>query len=269
MGSMADIIGHLYDEFVRALPNFLKALGLLIVGWILAKVLASLVKRLLTAIKIDSFAKKLNEIDLIGSSNFTFRPSVFLSKTLYYFILFAFLIGATDVLNIKAVTDLMTNILNYIPILFSALIVFIIGLLIADALKKIILTTCKSLGIPAANLISNIFFYFLFINILMVTLSQAMIDTDFIQDNLSIILAGIVLAFAIGYGLASKDIVANFIASFYNKSKVKIGDHIIIEEMEGIVLEMDNTSLTLKSDQGRVIVPLSKLSANSLIIKEE
>ena len=265
---MKDILKHLFDEFVLALPNFLSAIGLLIAGWILARIIAGLLRKLLVAIKVDKFAERLNDIDLIGKSNFKFVPSVFLSKIVYYFILFAFLIGATDVLNIKAVTDLMTNILNYIPILFSAMFVFIIGLFIADALKKIVLTTCKSLGIPAAGLISNIFFYFLFVNILMVTLSQAMIDTDFIQDNLSIILAGIVLAFAIGYGLASKDIVANFIASFYNKNKVKLGDNIVIDGIEGVIINLDNTSLTLKAKDGRIIVPLSKLSSSSLLIKD-
>ena len=62
---------------------------------------------------------------------------------------------------------------------------------------------------PSASLISNFVFFF-FINILIVALSQASINTSFIEQNISIIIAGGVLAFSIGYGLASKDIVSSF-----------------------------------------------------------
>ena len=183
---MPKYLEQFLEQLVAALPNFLKAIGLLILGWILAKILSGVFKRLLKAIKVDLLAERLNQIDLIGRSNFNIVPSVVISKFVYYFILFAFLIAATEALQIQAVTELMTNLLNYIPILLSALVVFIIGLFIADSLKKLVHTTCVSLGIPAANLIANVFFYFIFINVLMVTLTQAKINTEFIQDNLSI-----------------------------------------------------------------------------------
>ena len=265
---MPKYLEQFLEQLVLALPNFLKAIGLLILGWLIAKLAASLIKRLLKTLKVDNLAKRLNDIDLIGKSNFDIVPSVVLSKFIYYFVLFAFLIAATEALQIDSVTAMMTNLLNYIPVLLSALFVFIIGLFIADSLKKLVFTACSSLGIPASGLISNVFFYFLFINVLMVTLTQARINTEFIQDNLSIILGGIVLAFAIGYGLASKDVVANFIASFYNKGKISLGDEIIIDNIEGRVIGLDNTSITLQAEKGKVIIPLSKISTSSLLIKE-
>ena len=258
----------LLNQFVLALPNFLKALGLLIAGWILAKVLSGLFRKLLRAVKIDKLAERLNDIDLIGNSNIKLVPSVLLSKILYYLIVFVFVIASAEALQIDAITEMMTNALNYVPVLLSALLVFILGLFVADSLKKLIFTTCNSLGIPAAGLISNLFFYFVFINVLIVTLTQARINTEFIQDNLSIILGGIVFAFAIGYGLATKDIASNFIASFYNKGKINLGDTVVIDGVEGVVVEIDTTSLTLVSaENDRIIIPLSKLNNTSLIIR--
>ncbi len=267
--TITQLLQSLLDQFALFLPNFLKAIGLLIVGWILAKVLSGLLRKLLKKIKVDQLAERLNDIDLIGNSNFKLVPSVLLSKILYYLILFVFLIASTDALNINAITQMMTNALNYVPVLLSASFVFIIGLFLADSLKKLIYTACNSLGIPAAGLISNLFFYFIFINVLIVTLTQAKINTEFIQDNLSIILGGIVFAFAIGYGLATKDIAANFVASFYNKGKINLGDTIAIDGIEGIVVEIDTTSMTLVSNNNdKVIIPLSKLNNTSLVIKD-
>ncbi len=266
---MPKIINELLQQLQAALPNFLKALGLIILGYILARLIATLFKRLLRSIKVDNLAQKLNSIDLIGGSKINLVPSVILSKILYYFILFAFLIAATELLNIQAVSELMTSLLNYIPILLSALLVFIIGLFVADSLKKIVYTTCNSLGIPAAGLIANILFYFVLVNVLMITLSQAKINTEFIQDNLSIILAGIVLAFAIGYGFASKDLMANLLSAFYNKEKLHIGQTIGIGELKGKVVEIGKTTLTLQAEDKRIIIPLSKLTSEALMVFEE
>ena len=132
---------------------------------------------------------------------------------------------------------------------------------VTDMLKKLVHTACASLNIPAAGLIANFVFYFVFINVAMITLSQAGIDTNFIQDNLSIILAGIVGAFAVGYGYASRPLIGNLLAAYYNKNKVKVGDTIAIDGVKGKVIELDNSTMTLEADDRKIVVPLNKLSS--------
>lgn len=100
----------------------------------------------------------------------------------------------------------------------------------------------------------------------MSALGQAKINTEFIQSNLTVIIGGGVLAFSFGYGFASRDMMANFIASFYSKSKVKIGDRIRIEEVEGEVVGIDNTSITVKGNDRQIIIPLSKLTSENVEI---
>ncbi|HMR42829.1 MAG TPA: mechanosensitive ion channel, partial [Saprospiraceae bacterium] len=99
-------------------------------------------------------------------------------------------------------------------------------------------------------------------------LAQAGLDTRFIMSNLTVLLGGGVLAFALGYGFASKNIVANFLASFYSKNKVKIGDIVMIDGIKGMVIFMDNSSLTLQSEGKKVVLPLSKLTSEKVEIFE-
>lgn len=260
------LLQDLLTSFVAVIPNLVGALAILIIGYIIAKVVARLIRRLLVSIGADHLADRLNEIDLVHRSKVKFVPSVVLAKVVYYFLLLVFIIAATDVLNMKVISELMGNILNYVPVVISALAVLLIGLLVSDFLKGIVKTSCDSLGIPAAGLIANIVFYFLLLNVLMIALSQAQIDTGFIQDNLSIILAGIMLAFAIGYGFASRSIVANFLASFYNRGKIKLGDEVEIAGAKGKVISLDNATMTLEAGQQHIIVPLSKLADEHITI---
>ncbi len=262
-----ELLKDLLAGFIAVIPNLFGALALFIIGLIVAKVVSKGLKKLLSSLGADKLAERLNEIEIVYNSNIRFVPSVLFSKIAYYFLLFIFAVAAADVLKMPAISSLMGDLLNYVPILISALAVFIVGLLLSDFLKNIVKTACDSLGIPSAGLISNVVFYFLFLNVVMIALSQARIDTEFIQSNLSILFGGVVLAFAIGYGFASRNIIANFLASFYNKGKVQIGDTISINGLKGDVIDIDSSTLTLQLADGRqVLIPLSKLASENIEI---
>jgi small-conductance mechanosensitive channel len=267
MTPIKDIFYDVLGQFAAVLPNLAGALAVLLIGWLISRGLRKLVKTLLSRTGIDQLAERLNQIEIMEKARIRIVPSVLLSKILYYILMLVVALAATDILGIQAVSDLMVDIINYIPNLLTAAIVLFIGLLFADFIKGIVLSTAKSLGIPSANLIANFLFYFLLIAVAMSALGQAQIDTDFLATNLTIIIAGGVAAFAIGYGLASRDVMANFIASFYSSKKVTPGDVIKVGEVTGTVKAMDNTSITLEGEEKQtIILPLSKLTTEKVEI---
>lgn len=252
-------LGQLLSGFIDVVPKIFGALAIIIVGLIIAKLIAKLIKNLLDKIGIDKLAEKLQEIDIISKANLKISFSNIISKIVYYFLLLVFITAGTDVLGMDAISTLFSDLLQFIPKLLVALIILVIGIIFSEALRKIILTTCKSLGIPSASLISSFVFYFMIVNILIVALTQASIDTDFLSSNISIIIGGIVAAFSIGYGFASKDIVANFLASYYSKDKFTIGDRISIDGFSGEIVDIDRSSVTLSMDGKKLIVPMQKM----------
>ena len=160
----------------------------------------------------------------------------------------------------------MSNLINYLPNLLSAIVFFIIGLLVADFVRGIVLTTCQSLSIPSAKVISSVVFYFLFLTVTMSALDQAKISTDLINSSFMIIIAGVVASFALGYGLASKDMMSNFLASFYVKNKFEAGDRITIDGIQGQIETMDNKSFVLKTSDSKIVFPLNKLAQDKVEI---
>jgi len=260
------LLEELYNKSIEAFPNIIFALLIAIIGWILAKIIARIVRKVLEALQIDRLADKLNDIDIVSKANFTIVPSQVLSKLVYYLILLVSFIAATDFLGIEAVSNLMSDLINYLPSLLSAVVFFLIGLFIADFLRGIVLTTCQSLSIPSAKVISSVVFYFLFLTVTMSALDQAKISTDFINSSFMIIIAGVVASFALGYGLASKDMMSNFLASFYVKNKFEAGDRITIDGIQGQIESMDNKSFVLKTTNSKIVFPLNKLAQDKVEI---
>ena len=246
------------------------ALLFFVIGRWFAKLVSKGTKKLMRKLGVDNLATKLRSIDLIGKSKMEIIPSEIFAKIIYYIILFIVIWIAADIVEIEALTVMLERLFEYLPTLFSALIVFVAGLFLADFLKKIISTTAKSLNLQVGPIIANFVFYFLLINVAMISLAQAGIETDAIKDNISIILAGIVGAFAIGYGFASRSLLSSMLSAYYNKKKVAKGDIISIDDVSGTVEEVDNMSITIiGKDNTKTIVPMNKLLTESYKVQKQ
>lgn len=263
---MTGALTALLSNFIAFVPNLLFALLVLIVGYLVARMVAKVIRKGLEKAKVDVLGEKLNAIEMVEKSNLNIKLSQVFSKIIYYILLLFVWVAATDALKMEAISDLVKDIFNFVPNLLVAFVILILGLLFADAVRKIVNTTCESLGIPSAKLIASLVFYFIFINIVVTALSQAQINVDFLSQNISLIIGGAVLAFAIGYGLASKDILANYLASFYSKGLFKIGDAVKINEIEGEIIAIDRSNITVRSNDKNFVIPFHTAITNIIEI---
>jgi len=262
---LEDIFNDILKDFISGIPKILTAIIIIIVGIILAKIVSKAIKKVLETIGIDKLGEKLNEIEMVNKADVKILFSAILAKLVYYIILLIFLMAATSQLEMDAVTNLVQGLVEFMPRLIVAGIILTIGFIFAEMLKTIVHTALTSFGIPSAKLISSFFFYFILINIVVSAFTQAGINTDFLAQNISILIGGIVLAFSIGYGLASKSTMANFIGSNYMKGKINIGDRIKVGDEIGKVISMDKSALTIEKESGgRIFLPLSTLTTEAV-----
>jgi Conserved TM helix/Mechanosensitive ion channel len=260
------VLNEMIMKFSAIVPKLFAALMVLLIGRWIAKTVRNILQNLLTRLKIDTLADGLNEIDLVQNSGMRVKPSSAVSQIVYFLLMLIFTLAATDALGVPAITQLISDLMNYMPSLLSAGIVLLIGLLVSDMLKGIVVTACQSLGIPSAKTIGSVVFYFLFITIAISALAQAKIQTEFIAANMTVIIGAFSLAFAFGYGFASRDLVANYLAGFYNKNKVRIGDDVQIIGERGKVVMIDSSSMILQTHDRAIVVPLSKLTTEKVEI---
>jgi Conserved TM helix/Mechanosensitive ion channel len=263
------LLKTLLESFISGVPRFFIAIAVFFIGWLIAKAILKLVSTLLKKSGIDKFGETLNEIEVVHKAGIKILPSNLIANMVYYVLMLLFAVAATDILNMPAISKLISDIIQYVPSLISAIGFLIIGTLLADAIKGGVKTIATSLNVPSANMIANFVFYFLFITVVVSALNQAKINTDFLMNNLTVLLGGGVLAFALGYGFASKEMLASFLASFYVKDKFQIGDVISINGVTGEIIDMDNTSLILQAKDKKIVIPLSKLTTENVALLED
>ncbi len=251
---------------LSAIPKVITAIILILVGSIVARIVKTFLSKVLANLAIDAFGNKINDIDILAKNNVQIKLSALIGKIVHFMIMLIFVMAAVGSLDMPVLATLIQDFIKFVPNLIAAFIILVAGLLLADTLKNLVTSTCKSLGMPSASIIGSFVFYFVMINILIVSLSQAHIDTDFFAQNISIIIAGGVLAFSIGYGFASKDLVASFLASYYTKDRINIGDKITINHVTGVVVSLDKSSVVVDTGDRNVIIPLNKILKENIEI---
>lgn len=268
MESIFEALQNQALQLLNVIPALIKGIAILIVGILLAKLVRRLIRRLLGTVGVDRLADRLMSIDMFERSNLSLVPSTIIATTTYYFILIIFSMAAVEAMGLKIISDLLKDLIDYIPSGVSAFVVLVVGILIADAVKKLIAATCRSLGITSGSLIANVVFYFIMLNIVLIALRQAKLQTEFMEDNVSIILAGIAGAFAIGYGLASKEVMTSLLAGFYSRDKFHIGDEVTVGGKRGEVVTINNNNIILRSssEESEYVIPYSKVLSEGVEI---
>jgi hypothetical protein len=261
---LIDTLSKMVGQLTSFVPKLILAVVVFFVGQMLAKFIRLLFTKLLKKTSIDKLGEKVNEIDFIKKFKIEMILSNLLPSILYYFMLMLFLSASAETLGVKVIIDLVTSIMNNIFPTIAAVIMLLVGILIADILQKVVVSACKSLNINSGKILGTIMFFFIFIIALIAALGQAGINTKLLETSFGIIVAGIIFAFSFGYGLASKDVLSNVISSFYSKNKFVIGQTIEIDGVKGEVLLIDNVSITVQTTDSKTVIPLSILQTKQV-----
>lgn len=270
MENFTSIFTDIFRDFggtaASGLVRFLGALVVLVIGAIVSKIVKRVVTKVLQSLNVDKLGDKLKEIDMFASVDM--QISDVLGKLVYWVVFFIFVIVATNILNIQALSDAIVDIITIqLPRFLSAAVVFFAGVFIANIIKNFVTNAALAMNIPIGKILGTIVFYFLVVMFIIVALNQAGIDTAILNENMQIILGAILLAAALGYGLSSRDLMSNMLGSYYIKDKFHSGQKIKFSNYEGTIISKTNTSITIQKDNGnKVVIPLSKLAREEVEI---
>ncbi|MBO0592471.1 mechanosensitive ion channel [Cellulophaga sp. E16_2] len=254
-------------NIMNTIPNILGAIIILLIGWLITKIVVIVLKKVLKLTKIDRLTEIINEKNIFGKAEIKFNTSAVILGFVKWILFLVFLIIASDIMNWKIVSVEIGNLLRYLPKLFSAIALFMIGLYIANFVRKAVKGVFDSFDLTGAKAISGLVFYIIAIIITITALNQAGIDTQIITNNLTIILGAFLASIAIAFGLGSKDVVGDLLRAFYTRKNFEVGQKIQFKNISGTIESIDNITMSVKTAKGKVIVPIKDVVENEVEIQ--
>lgn len=254
-----DSISTMWPEISGIILKVLGALVVLVVGWLITKLIIRLLKKGLKLAKANKLDDKLNQIEIVEGKQLNFDTIKIVSTFVKWVLYIILLIILSDLMNLHIISEQISAFLGYLPKLFVALVIFTLGLLFANFVKKGLQSFFESMDLSGAKIISQIVFFLLLIFISITALNQAGVNTDIITQNLTMILGAFLIAFCIAFGLGARDVVTDLLRTFYTRKTFEIGQKIEFQDKVYEVDSISNISVVLKNDNEKLIVPIKDI----------
>jgi small-conductance mechanosensitive channel len=255
------------EKFMETIPSLLIAIIVMLIAWLLARLISGGFERVLKTVKFDQLSEKIKITSFLQQAGIQMTPSAIIGRFIYWVFVLLIIASAAETLNWSAVSYQIQQFLNYLPNLMTAILVFIVGSYLTSLVRDFVRSSATSLGISTGKILSTVIYYVLFIMVVLTAMEQAKIDTKILSANLLIIIGAIMLSGAISYGIASKDVLSNILAGFFNKRTFQKGMVIEIDGIRGTIVETNNVAVTLQtSDTERVVIPAHQLLTSKVKI---
>ena len=191
-------IRNMWIGVIGFIPNLLIALVIILLGWLIGVLLGRVVEQIIKAIKIDEALRRAGVEEFLNRGGLNLNSGAFLGGLVRWFVIIAFLIASFEVLGLYQVTGFLRDILNYLPQVIVAVLILIAAGIVADAMKKIVLSSAKTAELSAAPFLATVTKWVIWVFAILVALSQLGIAAGFIQT----VFTGLVVALSLGLGLA-------------------------------------------------------------------
>jgi len=186
------------DRLFQFLAAFIVAVVLVILGYLIAKILEFLARWCVEKLKINEVLKSLGFEKWLEKANVELKAENFVGSLTFYVVWILFWMPAFDILGLRNVNDFIYRAINYIPTALVGGLIFVIALFLAEFLKRLSFVWFKGLDLNGAKLASEVVFYAVSVFGLVAALNHLGVA----RDILNIVVGGVILAFALGLGLA-------------------------------------------------------------------
>jgi hypothetical protein len=193
------------------LPDFIGALIVFFIGWAIAIGLQKLVYQILRAIKIDQFLEKMGLGRAFEEAGLKLNVASWLGILVKWFLIFVFLLAATDILGLDEVSMFLRSVVNYIPNIVVAAVILVAAAWVAGILQRLIVVSISASKIKTAAFVGTIVKWAVYIFGLFAALMQLGIAPALLQTIVTGFIAMLAIAGGLAFGLGGKDQAAKII----------------------------------------------------------
>jgi small-conductance mechanosensitive channel len=258
------------DEAGNQLGGFIPRLGgavlLLVVGIVIAHLLARLLRRGLRMAGLDSTAERLGVADVLERAG--------LGRSLAHVIAVAVRISLTVVVVFAALSLLGLQFLSrslnegvlFLPKVLAALALLLIGVVLAGFVRERVDRTATQwdLPVPLGPVLQGVV-----LGIFVITAAaQLTISIALLMVLVAILLAAVAAPFALAFGLGGRDVARSLSAGRYVRSAFSEGQMIRVDDVRGSIERIEPSATVLRTETETIRVPNHVLIERTVVIEE-
>jgi Mechanosensitive ion channel, conserved TM helix len=207
---------HSAGEF---LPRLALAVAVLIAGWLFAKAVRFAVVKGLRAINFNVLTERAGMDGFLAQGGIGADTTGIFGVLVYWLVILATLVIAFNGLGLTYITDLLGKVVLFVPKIIVALLILAFGAYFARFVGKAIETYCRNVGLHDGDLLGRLAQYALLVFVVLIALDQMNVGGDIIRQSFLILLAGVVLALSLAFGLGGREWAARLLERWWPRER--------------------------------------------------
>ena len=209
------------DSLFKFIPNLIGFLVILVVGYFVAKVVKSVIAKLLDKVGLDDHLHSGQTGEYVERVSPGASPSRLIAAVGFWFIFLFVLSAAIGALQIPAVTAFMNQVLAYLPNVVVAVLIFVVAGVVAAAVAGLV---AKTMGdTPTGKVVASVVPALVMGIAIFMILNQLKIAPEIVQITYTALIGALALGLALAFGLGGREVAAEMLRNAYQKGQQQKG----------------------------------------------
>lgn len=210
---------------ISFVANLILAIVVFAIGYLISMGIGSIITEILKSVKFNKLFDKEGWNRALQRANVQVNPAEFIGAIFKWVFVIVSLLIAVDILKLAQFGMILAQVLNYLPNVVVAALVFVVAVIISDIVEKVIRVTVEKMRVGYGYLASSIVKWAIWVFAIFLVLEQLLPESGLIETLYKSIVYGVVGAVALGVaiaiGLGGKDTAAEIISDMKKRMENK------------------------------------------------
>jgi hypothetical protein len=201
------------------LPRLALALLVVVAGWALAKLVRFTLTKALRAVNFNVLTERAGTDRFLSQGGVEVDTVEIFGLIFYWAVILLALVVAFNSLGLSYITDLLMRAVLFVPRLLVALLILVFGAYFGRFMGNTVTAWCRGAGIQDGDLLGALTHYAIVVFVVLIVLDQMQVGGDIIRQSFLILLAGVVFALALAFGLGGRRWAAGLLERWWPRDR--------------------------------------------------
>jgi hypothetical protein len=206
-----------------AIPKIIGFALIVIAGWFVASLIERGLAAVLRTIHFNALAERAGLADFIQRMGMDTDPAGMIGLVVKWFVRLIALVVAFDALGLPAVSEVLRQLLMWLPNVVVALVVLVIGGLAARAFSNVVRGTTSEAGLSNSDFLAKLASMVVWAFAIVVAVNQIGIATELVNTLFMAVVGALALGIGLAFGLGGRDTAAEIVRKAYARAQEKSG----------------------------------------------
>ena len=245
----------MYHDILAFLPDVANGLIVLLVGYLIARIVGWLVRLVLRKAGLDDLSERRGIVSGLRGLGIGLTPSRLIGQTAFGLLFLSFAITAVRLMRFETVAILLERLLDFLPNVIAALMVFLLGSMVARLAGNWVSLIAAASSLGYARQLGSLVQYVVGLFAIVLSFGVLGIEVGLLVTAITIMIGAFGLAIGLALGLGARTIVYHILAGYYVRQRYQPGQTITLGQMSGEVSGTGSVNTVVTTDEASTIVP--------------